>query len=672
MQLSIILRSTNGSRFRFITKVLQSLLQNTRAAGIMARVLLREGMIDMRDEAMKDLHNDVALRRMANKIRSAAEHMKFYRLVIDLIQNRITYLSLCDMPEEDIAVFPRLVVPFLSVNNSLTKLELDNNYLGDECISHLFYALQRHSGFTSISLKNNYITADNVFHGQRILGALPVLAAVLRSSNTAFPRDLRELRLSNNAIGDQGAELMVEILPHLEKLTVLELNGCNISHRGIVAITQALRHNRFLCELDIGDNHFFAARSAHEVARTLKFIPSLQKLVFSGHYIGEAGARILANALRGNGNLRELNLSGGREQNTNVSLFGQPQPVTGIGNEGASALAEVLVDNQTLEKLNVSSNEIGVAGILALAQVVGKCYNLRLFDCSHNDIELRGMSVLAEALKGNRHLQKLILTDCAIDDSAIGVLVKALRHNCTIAQLKLDDNLFGAAGMAAIIRVLLENTHSKIAYLDLSQSCSSPMFVPVSGVSGNTQLDSAAAISGEVRGMIKQLLQSSRTLTHLYLGNIRIGDEGAQLVAEGLRENTTLEYLNIEGAVIGDVGAIAIAEALYVNHTLQYLGFDDNDISIEGYRAIESALRVNHTILDIGMELEVENIEADSADEVERMQLTLEINRHLKNNRSRLRAGAQLDEHVNTIEEVTARIRMERRDNVEGSSRLQP
>ncbi|KJE93353.1 hypothetical protein CAOG_004154 [Capsaspora owczarzaki ATCC 30864] len=76
----------------------------------------------------------------------------------------------------------------------------------------------------------------------------------------------------------------------------------------------------------------------------------------------------------------------------------------------------------------------------------------------------------------------------------------------------------------------------------------------------------------------------------------RIGDAGAQVIAEELKRNATLARLGLIESQIGDAGARAIAEALTVNTTLITLSLEKNPIGDAGTKAIAEALKVNLTL----------------------------------------------------------------------------
>jgi len=68
-------------------------------------------------------------------------------------------------------------------------------------------------------------------------------------------------------------------------------------------------------------------------------------------------------------------------------------------------------------------------------------------------------------------------------------------------------------------------------------------------------------------GLIRALNHAD-IAAQLFLGNNRIGNEGARALAEALAANSTLQLLWLRNNLIGVAGATALARALIVNHTL--------------------------------------------------------------------------------------------------------
>jgi Ran GTPase-activating protein (RanGAP) involved in mRNA processing and transport len=99
-----------------------------------------------------------------------------------------------------------------------------------------------------------------------------------------------------------------------------------------------------------------------------------------------------------------------------------------------------------------------------------------------------------------------------------------------------------------------------------------------------------------------QLLTKDKSLQQLNLWNNKIGDAGAQALAEMLKVNNTLQKLGLGGNQIGDAGAQALAEMLKIHSTLQQLDLGYNRMGDDGAQALAEMLKINSTLqqLDLG------------------------------------------------------------------------
>ena len=80
---------------------------------------------------------------------------------------------------------------------------------------------------------------------------------------------------------------------------------------------------------------------------------------------------------------------------------------TGLGNEGAEALAGVLPACTSLDELRLQDNEIGDAGAMALAKVFLACTSLIILDLEENKIGETGKAALRKVeMRGNIYLSK--------------------------------------------------------------------------------------------------------------------------------------------------------------------------------------------------------------------------------------------------------------------------
>ena len=142
---------------------------------------------------------------------------------------------------------------------------------------------------------------------------------------------------------------------------------------------------------------------------------------------GKADIGLLAEALKVNSTLTELNLRANR-----------------IGDQVATGLAEALKENSTLTKLNLCFNDIGHQGATGLAKALKVNSKLAELNLDGNDIGDQSATGLAEALKVNS-----TLTDLRLNYNNIGEMVlselRLLQHDsCVIflsGQLSFDEDL---------------------------------------------------------------------------------------------------------------------------------------------------------------------------------------------------------------------------------------
>ncbi|KAI8819547.1 uncharacterized protein EV422DRAFT_96496 [Fimicolochytrium jonesii] len=141
---------------------------------------------------------------------------------------------------------------------------------------------------------------------------------------------------------------------------------------------------------------------------------------------------------------------------------------SGIDNDRCQVLAAALVDNKTLQSLDLSHNIIGDTGAQALATVLvkPKCRLTRLSLCN-NHIKNQGGAYLANALTRNSSLISLALRMNFFGDKGSAALFTALKDNKTLQHLDLSCNQMGPATVGPVCTALKNNIRSLVS-LDLS------------------------------------------------------------------------------------------------------------------------------------------------------------------------------------------------------------
>ena len=124
----------------------------------------------------------------------------------------------------------------------------------------------------------------------------------------------------------------------------------------------------------------------------------LRTLSLSGNKMGDLGAKLVADFLRGNGTLKVLHIS---ENN--------------IGDVGAKYIAECLQVNTSLQDLWLGINSIGCEGAKYIARSLYSNEALKLLSLSFNYIWIQGEEAFRNALENNHTLQVLDLWGNNID-----------------------------------------------------------------------------------------------------------------------------------------------------------------------------------------------------------------------------------------------------------------
>ncbi|CAH3120235.1 unnamed protein product, partial [Pocillopora meandrina] len=209
----------------------------------------------------------------------------------------------------------------LKSNKTLKNLDIRRNNIGDEGAKALGKVLQSNHTLTHLSIADNQITHIGV----------EALADALRSNKT-----LKNLDINHNNIGDEGAKVLGKVLQSNHTLTHLSIAGNRITHIGVEALADALRSNKILKNLDINRNNI-GDEGAKVLGKVLQSNHTLTHLFIASNWITHiGGAKVLGKVLQSNHTLTHLSIA----QNQ----------ITHIGFE---ALADALRSNKILKNLNI-------------------------------------------------------------------------------------------------------------------------------------------------------------------------------------------------------------------------------------------------------------------------------------------------------------------------------
>ena len=229
-----------------------------------------------------------------------------------------------------------------------------------------------------------------------------------------------------------------------------------------------------------------------------------------------------------------------------------------------------------LLQLKLNSNGIGNEGVTAIADILANEDVLQTLVLDHNQVGDAGAVVLGKSLHTNRSLQHLWLDDNLIGDEGAKAIAQGLSHNgdTVLHLLTMEKNRIGNDGASALGQLLETNETLRVLWL------------------GYNHIDDTGC------GFLAQGLAASRSLEGLSLFGNRVGDEGCGELGQALTCNDTLQRLWLSHNRIGDRGAIRLATALAhdCNTRLRSLSLEFNLLQPIGIQALSDAVRTNSTL----------------------------------------------------------------------------
>lgn len=201
-----------------------------------------------------------------------------------------------------------------------------------------------------------------------------------------YYESIDQLDLRGRQIGNTGITCLVNLLKN-KNIKDLRLDNNGIEDDGLQAILMALKSNSVLEVLTL-DKNKISQNGAKHIARFLETNNTLKGLSLGANEIGDDGLAIIARALKMNSTLEVINLESNSIQKLN-------------------ALSDMLKVNTRLQSINLSRNRVGDNGAHQISEVIRKNTTLQSVSLMGCSIENLGCKALAEAIRSSGNQIKI-------------------------------------------------------------------------------------------------------------------------------------------------------------------------------------------------------------------------------------------------------------------------
>jgi Ran GTPase-activating protein (RanGAP) involved in mRNA processing and transport len=289
--------------------------------------------------------------------------------------------------------------------------------------------------------------------------------------------------------------------------------------------------------------------------------------------LGPENCQRVVAALEGNTHIRSLMLG-----------------TDGIGDVGATAVADLAKKNPQLEVLYLGCNKIGPAGAEALSDALAHNSSVTGLWLKRNPLGPEGAQKLAAMLRTNQSLRVLDLVNTDLRATGFEAIVAALcETNRSVERLYLSGNGLGPAQAPGLARLLHEAPHVKALLLSVNRLADDGAALLAEALRENTTLEELDLASNGI-GTLSALAVLEAALAHPRLHTLSLG------------YTPSTRVLGSSANALGDKGAFALATLLPEAKTLRRLDLRRNGLSPRGIAALVEALEHNHTLVDLQLD----------------------------------------------------------------------
>ena len=521
----------------------------------------------------------------------------------------------------------------LKHNTTLNTLDISQNKITDNAAQAISDCLKQNTSIQTLDISHNKITDD---------GAV-AMSCCLEHNTT-----IQKLNISHNKITNNGATAISHSLKHNSTLKELNLSWNHINFRGMSNLSESIKYAKSLEYVDLSGNwsslwSLYCAiikncsgnsltvcgdqgmkDCVKEIIDSLQTNTILQSLTLCK--MGRIGMEIIECIVASNTTLKQLNLSWGKNANGTKVIKRQMKPGVhvnilyddyheclskiislsnkNINDDAVYVIAFGLYSNLTVEKLDLSHNNITANGMNRLSECVKHAVSLEYVDLSENKSSQWGVYCAII-----RYCCVKTLTLCGDEGAKFYVkeITNSLKANTVLQSLSIYINDVGryentvvkANDKSRPQNVLFINskvcfsmpanddevtTDEKVVHIKILSDGDSKSLPDAINLSSSNVSDDAVSL-------ITFGLYNNTVIKKLDLLSNSITDHGAVIISGYLKHNTILQKLDISHNKITDDGAVTIGDSLKHNKTLKQLNLSHNLMNTEGIIILSECIK---------------------------------------------------------------------------------
>ena len=401
-------------------------------------------------------------------------------------------------------------------------------------------------------------------------------------------QEILEINFSSNNLTGASSPLIADIISHLQVHTLLVNNNKITNMRDI---STAVINSSTVKVLNLANNDL----TAQEAVAITDTMICLEKL-----YISDLKTELLTKGITTTKTLRVLHIND-------------------IGVSKITAITNALVNNSSLEELNLNVNKLTIKIIRALRlhhnNSITELINIpvsfysHVIDISENSrfpYQMEFFLSCTQSLHSKWNFLK-----CHIGDHGMSILHECLCKDKAskqeILEINLSENSLTGASSPLIadiishlqVHTLLLDNNKVMDMRDISTAVISSSTLKVLSLNDNGITAQEAGAISDMMICLEELYISSKLyngwLNSNYSAN-KLSDHGAELLSKGITTTKTLRVLHIADNNIGPSGITAIANALVTNTSLEELNLNNNEVGKDGAIAIAEAITNSKTL----------------------------------------------------------------------------